>query len=334
MHDAVSSQAQRRWWHRLAWAPGLLVLLALISVVGHIGEQERLLALVERSQPAWLLAAAALQAATYFSAAGVWQRVLRQAGIPQPLTALAPLAVARLFTDQVFPSGGFGGRLLVVRALRRRGVGMPEAMAAILVDLITFYATFSAVVLIALGILWRRHDLNGVILSVVTAFSLMATAVPAGALWLGRGGRVPGWTRRLPRMRRLLEQVASAPRSLVRDRAVLAHGAALQLAVILLDSATLWLVMRAVGWPTSPAVAFASLVIASVAMTVILTPGGLGPFESACVAMLTLFRVPVEAALAATLLLRGFTYWLPMLPGLWVSRREMRAAPPAPVELK
>ena len=79
---------------------------------------------------------------------------------------------------------------------------------------------------------------------------------------------------------------------------------------------------------------FASLVIASVAMTVILTPGGLGPFESACVAMLTLFRVPVEAALAATLLLRGFTYWLPMLPGLWVSRREMRAAPPAAVELQ
>lgn len=326
-------QAHRRWWRRLAWAPGLLVLLALISVVGHIGEHERLLALVEHARPAWLLAAAALQAATYFSAAAVWQRVLRQAGIPQPLTALAPLAVARLFTDQVFPSGGFGGRLLVVRALRRRGVGMPEAMAAILVDLITYYATFSAVVLAALGILWWRHDLNGVILSVVTAFSLMATAVPAGALWLGRGGRVPGWTRRLPRMRRLLEQIASAPRNLVRDPAVLARGAALQLAVILLDSATLWMVLRAVGWPTGPAVAFASLVIASVAMTVILTPGGLGPFESACVAMLTLLRVPVEAALAATLLLRGFTYWLPMLPGLWVSRREMGAAPPAAAEL-
>lgn len=202
-------------------------------------------------------------------------------------------------------------------------------MAAILVDLITFYATFSAVALAALGILWRRHDLNGVILSVVTVFSLMATAVPAGALWLGRGGRVPGWTRRLPRMRRLLEQVASAPRSLVRDRTVLAQGTALQLAVILLDSATLWMVLRAVGSPTGPAAAFASLVVASVAMTVILTPGGLGPFESACVAMLTLFRVPIETALAATLLLRGFTYWLPMLPGLWVSRREMRVQEPA-----
>jgi hypothetical protein len=35
-------------------------------------------------------------------------------------------------------------------------------------------------------------------------------------------------------------------------------------------------------------------------------------------------RLAVEPALAATLLLRGFTFWLPMLPGLWLARRELR----------
>lgn len=59
-----------------------------------------------------------------------------------------------------------------------------------------------------------------------------------------------------------------------------------------------------------------------------LIPGGLGTYEAACLAMLTLFHVPVEAALGATLLQRGFTYWLPMLPGLWLSRREVRAGGP------
>lgn len=317
-------QVHRPWWRRLSWVPGVLVLLVLFTVVGHLGEEERLIGLIGRSQPAWLLAAAALQAATYLSAAGVWQRVLHRAGMGQRLTVLAPLALARLFTDRVVPSGGLGGRLLVVRALERRGVGLPEAMAAILVDLITFYATFAAAVLATLGLLWLRHELNEVILSVVTGFLLVAAAVPAAALWLGRGGRLPVWARRLPHLSQLLEQIASAPQGLVRDPVVLAEGSALQLAVILLDSATLWMVLRAIGSPLGPAEVFASLVIASVAMTVILTPGGLGPFESASVAMLTLFRVPVEAALAATLLLRGFTYWLPMLPGLWVSRREVR----------
>jgi len=34
-------------------------------------------------------------------------------------------------------------------------------------------------------------------------------------------------------------------------------------------------------------------------------------------------NIPVEAALTSTLLLRGFTLWLPMLPGLWLARRQL-----------
>jgi uncharacterized membrane protein YbhN (UPF0104 family) len=34
--------------------------------------------------------------------------------------------------------------------------------------------------------------------------------------------------------------------------------------------------------------------------------------------------VPIAAALAATLLYRGFSYWLPMLPGILFARRETR----------
>jgi hypothetical protein len=35
----------------------------------------------------------------------------------------------------------------------------------------------------------------------------------------------------------------------------------------------------------------------------------------------------IEAALAATLLARGFTFWLPMAPGLTIARREMMDRP-------
>jgi hypothetical protein len=40
--------------------------------------------------------------------------------------------------------------------------------------------------------------------------------------------------------------------------------------------------------------------------------------------MLHVHGVTIEAALAATLLARGFTFWLPMAPGLAIARREMR----------
>jgi glycosyltransferase 2 family protein len=42
------------------------------------------------------------------------------------------------------------------------------------------------------------------------------------------------------------------------------------------------------------------------------------------VGMLSSLGVSVEAALAATLLLRALTFWLPMLPGIWLARRELR----------
>ena len=51
-------------------------------------------------------------------------------------------------------------------------------------------------------------------------------------------------------------------------------------------------------------------------------PLGLGTFEAACVGMLSLLGVAIETALAATLLLRGLTFWLPMVPGLWLAKRR------------
>ena len=71
---------------------------------------------------------------------------------------------------------------------------------------------------------------------------------------------------------------------------------------------------------------FASFMIASVAASIGPTPLGLGTFESACVATLALVGVRLELALTATLLLRGLTFWLPMLPGLRIARRELRSS--------
>jgi glycosyltransferase 2 family protein len=39
--------------------------------------------------------------------------------------------------------------------------------------------------------------------------------------------------------------------------------------------------------------------------------------------MLALLGMPLEAALSATILLRGVTFWLPMVPGVLIARREL-----------
>ena len=120
--------------------------------------------------------------------------------------------------------------------------------------------------------------------------------------------------------------LGEAPGHLLRDGALLSQTMIFQASIFLLDAATLWAMLRAVGQNISFLAAFPSFVVASMVATFGLVPLGLGTFEATCVAMLRTLGVPLEAALTATLLLRGFTLWLPMLPGLLLARREFKSS--------
>ena len=320
---------RRRRFGRLAllWIPGLLLLACLIAVVLHLGELERFGELAARAHPLWLLAGGALQAMTYVCAGGVWYLVLSRAGSRRPLAAMIPLSLAKLFTDQAVPLGGISGTLMVVHGLTRRGIPSRLAMAALLVGLVSFYGAYLVAVLAAIAVLAVRYSVNAAILAAAAVFSLVAVGIPAFVLLFVRhaGPRLEKYVARIPGARSLLTQIADAPADLLRDPGLVGVTTLLQLVVFLLDAATLAVMLAAIGGADADVLGvFASFMIASVAASIGPTPLGLGTFESACVATLALVGVRLELALTATLLLRGFTFWLPMLPGLWVARRELR----------
>ena len=64
--------------------------------------------------------------------------------------------------------------------------------------------------------------------------------------------------------------------------------------------------------------------ISTLLRTVGIVPGGLGTFEAASVLTLRVIGVPLATALAATLLFRGLSFWLPMVPGLIFSRQARK----------
>jgi uncharacterized membrane protein YbhN (UPF0104 family) len=71
---------------------------------------------------------------------------------------------------------------------------------------------------------------------------------------------------------------------------------------------------------------YVAFMMASIAVILGPVPMGLGSFEAVSIAMLRLFGVPFEAALSATLLFRGFTLWLPLLPGGLLLRKALNPA--------
>jgi uncharacterized protein (TIRG00374 family) len=295
------------------WIVGLVGFLAVILVVLHFGSLQKMAELVRSARPGWLLVALAVQSATYISAAFVWREALHRAGHPLPLRTLVPLGIAKVFTDQVLPSGGISGTMLVVRGLIGRRVPAEIAMAAI-------------VVLASASVLWFQHRMNVALIAGVAIFVVVTVAVPAAVLGLKQWGtRAPiAWLSRWLGVTTLLQELTDAPTRLLRSPRLLMQTVGLQLAIFVFDALTLWLAFNAIGEVPPLWVVFVSFIIASMVATIGPIPVGLGTFEATSVGMLSLLGVSVEAALAGTLLLRGLTFWLPMLPGVWLARREIQ----------
>lgn len=307
------------------WIGGLILLLGVTALIVGRAEEREFVEIFYHAAPRWLVVAAILQALTYVCAAAGWQITLARLGQYRPLRGLIPLGLAKLFTDQAVPSAGLSGNVLLVYALRRRQIPREAAMRTIMVGMVAYYGAYALCVAVAMLILWHLGDMNRLLLALATAFSLLAVMVPLGVFWLRKHPQfLPvGCLRKSPLAREMLAALETTP-PVLGAPALIARVAAMQSTVFVLDAATLFVMLRAVGNPTAFAPAFAGFIIASVVATLMVVPGGLGTFEGTAVAMLHLFGVPLAPALAATLLLRGFTFWLPMLPGLWLARREMR----------
>lgn len=313
-------------WRLVSWAFGLLTLLTLILAVVQLGTIEEFTRLAAVASPYWLLLACVAQAATYVCAALVWRQALRRAGHSRSLRILVPLGIAKLFTDQVVPTGGVSGAILVARGLARRQVPLNVVMGALLVGLVSYFAAYLVSAMASLGILWLHHRVNAVLLFIVVIFVAIVVAIPSGVLWMKQWGhRIPvRWVRRLPGVAHLLRAIAEAPANLLLDPVLLGETVALEFAIFALDALTLWLVFRALGDDPEIWITFVSFIMASMFATLGPIPLGLGTFEAGCVGMLSLLGVAIETALAATILLRGLTFWLPMVPGLWLARLELK----------
>ena len=320
-----SSQAPPRGATIAAWLFALLALAGVIAVVVHLSELEKMMAILRRMRPRWLLVAAAAQGATYFCAAGVWRVALAREGEVVGILPLAHMALMMLFTNQAFPSAGLSGSAVVVRALRERDVPSNVAMGALLVGLMTTYIAYLVAVIFSLVLLRVYHAVNVRLLLVTAAVAVAAVVIPAAVVWYRESiaPRLQVRLRRVPGIGSLLDAIGTTPTRLLHDRSALGRATALQLAEILLDATTLQVMLTAIGVHLALTGTFGSYAMAAAVSRIVPVPLGLGSFEAALVAMLHTVGVSLEAALTATLLLRGFTFWLPMLPGLWYARQEL-----------
>jgi Mg2+-importing ATPase len=307
-----------RWF---SWIFGFAMLAAVIIAALHFSEERELVRIAERAQAWWVTIAIVLQAGTYLAQGETWRVVTRAARVAVPSSVAFKLSLAKLFIDQALPSAGISGTLVVARALEQRGVSRAVVMASVVVDSVSYYGAYVLSLALALLITVIGGQASLLILAAALFFVVFSVTLTTAALVLsGRRSPGPKWLRRIPLLRNVLSLLGEADPTLARSLPLILKSCLYQLAIVLLDATTVWILVRSLGEVASPTGVFASFIISTLLRTISIVPGGLGIFEAASVVTLKLAGVGVPVALAATLLFRGLSFWLPMVPGLVFSR--------------
>jgi P-type Mg2+ transporter len=327
--------ARGRW---LSWLVGVALISALCIVALHLSEAEEIARVAERAQPWWLAVALVLQGATYLAQGEIWRVIGKAAGHSLSRIEASRLSLAKLFVDQAIPTAGVSGTAAVARHLEQAGMPTPAVRAGVVINLTSYFSSY--VVLLVLALIWL--PLAGPAFATVLGASAVFIAgsivllvvlfrIPGGA-----SGRLIERAGRIKPLRALVEASAGTDARLVRSSALFAKACAAQMAIMLLDAATVWVLIRALGSDAPALGVYSSFMVSNLFRTLGVLPGGLGTFEASSVMTLGLVGVSLPVALSATLLFRGLSFWLPMLPGLWLSRRLFRAGPgpaqPAPLD--
>ncbi|MDG9675870.1 lysylphosphatidylglycerol synthase domain-containing protein [Micromonospora sp. DH14] len=284
----------------------LVLGLVVHLLLPQLGEIRTAVRLIVHANPV-AVAATLLGSALTYLLSGL---VLRLAAAGRvPLGEATLVQVAASFANRLAP-GSIGGAALSLRYLHQRGLAAVEAGTAVAVSRTA--GVFSVLLLLPVLLPFARQPARILTRDATRALPLLLGAL-AVLLVLAAALAVPRARRR---GRAAAGQVVTALRDL-RHQHGLRRLVVASTALTLTYGLSLYLALLATGSvPLThlPPVILVCLVGEGVASAAP-TPGGLGATEAALVSGLLLYGLPLDVAVAGTLIYRLATFWLPVPPG-------------------
>ncbi|MEA2222833.1 MAG: putative heme transporter [Solirubrobacteraceae bacterium] len=286
--------------------------VALYIVVPQLAGADQTWQRIRDGSPAWLLAAAGLEAASF----GGYIWLLRVIAAPLAWRDALQITLAGVAATRIVTVAGAGGIAVTIAGLRRAGLTTREAAERQAIDLVVLYAVFFGLMV-----------LDGLVLAALGGRHAGLTVVPAlvGVTIMGLAGAmalVPdSFERALRRRLGRFGAVGAAPGIVAagaRGALVLARrrerGLAGALAWWMFDVAALWACVRAFGGSVGPPELLMAYLVGH-AFNILPVPGGVGPVEGGMIAALVAFGEPTGLALVGVLSYQVISVWLPAAPG-------------------
>lgn len=280
-----------------------VIVLGMYVVVPQLGSFRSSWHLLSHPQPAWTMLAVVLTASTY-AAGALTYRLLAFHSLRYGELLL--IQVAAMFVNRLLPAGlgALGVNFAYLKHRRHRSV---EAASVVAVNNCLGFAghgiLVGCVLLLPLNSQVRAAGAFG-----RPALELI---ILVAALALAAGIAVLGSSKIKRAIGQLLAQLWAYRRR--PGRLVLALFSSIGLTIC--NILALYCCAQALGIQIDPATMLIIFTFGIGLGTAVPTPGGLGAFEAGLVAGFAAYGVPAATALAAALLYRLVSYWLPLAVG-------------------
>ncbi len=300
MTHVPAAKRASHWGRYLPWIFGAAILITVVAVSLHLSEAADFLVVLQTSQPSWLLVATALQVLTYVAQGEVFRAPVRLTGRRIGARLVYELSLVKLFMDQALPSAGISSIVFLAKAMQQHGVPRDVVAASMVVNIASYNIAYVICLLAALAITTATGHSNIVIMVVSVLFLLFAVGLVVAviAISAGRVRKQAALLERVPVVHNAMAFLTDADPALTQNLRLLAVTAAWQVIIFLLDAATMWVLILALGEHAPIKGVYASFMISSLLRTMGFVPGGLGTFEATSVVTLRMVGVAIPVALS------------------------------------
>jgi uncharacterized protein (TIRG00374 family) len=303
----------------------LLAVVALYFLLPKVAGLDDTWRRIEHGSPFWLLLAGAFTIGMFGGYVWLFNQIFDAARLDWRESyqiTMAALAASRLLS-----AGGAGGLVLQAWALRRAGLPAREVGDRTVSFIVLTYLIYTLAI-VAFGYALHWGVLPGeapfAITFVPATLALVVTVVGLSLAFVPPDlqRRMAEWSGRRGRGRRLLARAAQVPATIssgMRDalHRIAARDTALIGALLFwaFQIAVLWASFRAFGEAPPLAVLVVGFFVGMLGNLLPL-PGGIGGVDGGMIGAFAAFGVDFGLATVAVLAFRGFTFWLPTLPGV------------------
>lgn len=309
----------RRWLRR-----GSLILLALLGIeyfaIPEVVGASRNLDLLGRLNPAWLGVGVGLETASILSYVMLLRAVIP--GAAPRYGRLVRIVLATTALAHTVPGGAAGGAGLGYRLLTLEGIEGSDAAFTLGTAAIGSAAMLNAMLWVALIVSVPIAGVHPIYVAIawLGATAMLGTSGLIYTFTRGQTGAVRvvrAIGRHIPRLgadrlEQVVHDVGHAISHLSHDRGLLRRAVLWAAANWLLDAASLWSFLAALGRYVNPLELFIAYGIANVLGAIPVVPGGLGIIDASAATLLVGFGTVRTVATLGVIGWRLVNFWLPI----------------------